>query len=45
MENSPNLCSFSASRTPCWNTCRAVVAAMRPNPSGVASHSVMRLPS
>lgn len=30
---------------PCWNTCRAVVAAMRPNPSGVASHSVMRLPS
>ncbi len=44
-ENSPYVFSFSASRNRCSITWRAVVAATRPNPSGVSSHSVIVLPS
>ncbi|COY18587.1 Uncharacterised protein [Mycobacterium tuberculosis] len=37
--------SFSASRNRCNITWRAIVAAIRPKPSGVSSHSLMRLPA
>ena len=37
--------SSSASRNRVSKTCRAVVAAMRPKPSGVSSYSRMTLPS
>jgi len=40
---SPKDFSFSASRSRCSTTWRAVVAAMRPKPSGVSSHSEMTL--
>ena len=44
-ENSPNLMSSSASRSRCSMICFAVVAAIRPNPSGVSSYSPTWLPS
>ena len=44
-ENSPNLMSSSASRSRCNMICLAVVAAIRPNPSGVSSYSPTFSPS
>ena len=44
-ENSPNLRSSSASRSRCSMICFAVVAAIRPKPSGVSSYSPTTLPS
>src|SRR4051794_12852664 len=44
-ENSPNLMSSSASRSRWRITCFAVVAAMRPKPSGVSSYSPTTSPS
>ena len=38
-ENSPNRTSSSASRSRCSMICLAVVAAIRPKPSGVSSYS------
>ena len=45
VENSPKVFSCSASRSRCRMTWRAVVAAIRPNPSGVSSHSSSVSPS
>src|SRR5689334_14548011 len=44
-ENSPNLMSSSASRSRCSMICFAVVAAIRPKPSGVSSYSPTFWPS
>src|SRR4051794_19558451 len=44
-ENSPNLMSSSASRRRCSMICFAVVAAIRPKPSGVSSYSATVRPS
>ena len=44
-ENSPNLISSSASRSRWSMTCFAVVAAIRPKPSGVSSYSGPAVPS
>ena len=44
-ENSPNRMSSSASRSRCSMICFAVVAAIRPKPSGVSSYSRPALPS
>src|ERR1700689_1734490 len=42
---SPKVSSSSASRSRCRMTCRAVVAAIRPKPSGVSSYSRVTVPS
>src|ERR1700728_4458126 len=44
-EYSPRVSSSSASRSRCRMTCRAVVAAIRPKPSGVSSYSRVTVPS
>ena len=44
-DQAPNMASSSASRRRCMITCFAVVAATRPKPSGVSSHSRPTAPS